>query len=107
MHGRKRAIGGRVLDGLARRVICAHHLKFRLPGFDAVDEIRSPQFLRRHVHQMLDVYGREHGFVGVIRAPVQTLDARALAAFDDEPRDRLVREDHAVMRLDVTREGFR
>src|ERR1035437_6332017 len=77
---------------------------FALPGIHAVDEVTAPQFAWRHVHELLDVNGRKHGLVGAVRATVRTFHARALAVFDDEPRHRFVREDHATVGLDEARQ---
>src|ERR1700676_5671671 len=56
---------------------------------------------------MFDVNRGKHSLVGMISASVSALHSRALPAFNDQPRNRFVGEDHAVMRFDETRQRLR
>src|ERR1700724_3493800 len=107
MYGRECASLDRILRRFRRSVIGTEHLAFRLPRIHPVNEVLAPELARRHVHEMFDMDGREHGLLGTIGAPVLTLDAPALAALNDQSPNRFVGKDHTVMRLNEPRERLR
>src|SRR5450759_3844074 len=70
---------------------------FRLPRLHPIDEIATPQFPRRHVHQLLDVNSGNYGFLGAISGTVITLYAGAPTVLDDEPSYWLIGENDSTM----------
>ena len=77
------------------------------PRVHTVEEVVAPQIFRRHVDELLDVDRGQHGFLAAIRTAVGAFDAHAFAALHDQARDRLVGENHAIVRLDEFRERLR
>ena len=97
-------VGKRIFGRLRGRVVKTDHRVFGLKQFDTFKEIFAPEFAWRHVHQMLDVDGRNDAFLGAVGAVVCAAHTDALIVFDDELGNRLIGEDHAVVSLDEASE---
>src|SRR5258708_24556928 len=81
-----------------------HHGVLGPKQLHTFEEIVAPKLARRHIYKMLYMDRGPHGLFGAISASVDTLDASALPVLDDQPRNRFVGEDGAIVRFDKAAE---
>ena len=107
MHRRKHPACRRILGRFGGCVIRRKQRQPRLPRLHAFQKILAPQFLRRHLHQVLDVNRGDHSLFGAIRTSVAALHANTFSIFDNQRFDPLIRQDRSLMSLDKPRQRRR